>query len=162
MLPLQLRLSAPLFETLVSVGNRLAVAVDPWWVIGSAAAALYGLDAASVGDVDVVTSVADARGLLAGPNAVAIDDGGKGSFRSEVFVHLTGLPMTVEILGGFSARGARLAIATRVAAPVGETLVYLPERKELVAILRLFGRPKDLARAAALAALGGAAAGTCD
>ena len=147
------RLPAPVFETLVAVADRLAGAADPWWVIGGAAAALHGLDATAIGDVDILTSITDARRLVAEPDVVAIDDGGTGGFSSDVFAHLTGLPLKVDILGGFKVRGTPLVIETRVALPVGEALVYVPAREELVGIFRLFGRPKDIARADALAAL---------
>ncbi len=152
--PPQHRLPETLVETLAAVAGRLVGVADPWWIIGSTAAALHGLTVAAIGDVDVVTSVADARRLSSGPNAIPVADGGSGTFRSDIFVRLTGLPMKVEILGGFSVRGTRLAIATRVAMPVREALVFVPSREELVGIFRLFGRPKDLARAEALAALG--------
>jgi hypothetical protein len=149
----QLRLPTHLFETLVGVADRMAWAADPWWVIGSAAAALHGLDAESIGDVDIVTSAPAARRLLAKPDIVVVDDGGTGVFRSEVFARLAGLPLKVEILGGLSVRGAPLAIATRVAMAVGTSAVYVPSCDELVSIFRLFGRPKDIVRAEALAAL---------
>jgi hypothetical protein len=132
----------------------LAGAADPWWIIGSAAAALHGLTVAAIGDVDILASVADVRRLAAEPDVVAMDDGGTGVFRSDAFAHLTGLPLKVDILGGFSVRGAPLVIETRIALPVGEAVVYVPSREELVGIFRLFGRPKDIARADALTALG--------
>ena len=78
-------LPTPIFETLVAVADRMASAADPWWVIGSAAAVLHGLDADPIGDVDIITSVADARRLLSALDVVAVDDDGTGLFRSEVF-----------------------------------------------------------------------------
>ena len=132
----------------------MAGAADPWWVIGSAAAALHGLEIPTIGDVDIVTSVADVRRLLSAPDVVAVDDDGTGQFRSDVFARLTGLPLKVEFLGGLHVRGTPLAIATRVVMMVGGKPVYVPSREELVRIFRLFGRPKDLTRAEALAALG--------
>ncbi len=148
------RLPVAVFETLVGAAGRLAGAADPWWVIGSTAAALHGLENPTIGDVDIVTSAAGARRFLSEPDASAINDDGKDVFRSEAFVHLTGLPLKVEILGGLRVRGTPLAIATRVPIPVGKTLAYVPSRWELIRIFRLFGRPKDIARAEALAALG--------
>ena len=119
-------------------------------MIGSAAAALHGAAVGTIGDVDVVTGVADARRLLSAPDVVAVDAGGDGPFRSDVFARLTRLPMAVDILGGFHVRGVPLVIETRVACPVGDGVVFVPARDELVRIFRLFGRPKDLLRAAAL------------
>lgn len=148
------RLPAPLFETLVVVADRLAAAADPWWIIGSAAAALHGLADATIADVDILTSAAEARRLLSDQDVHASNDGGAGMFRSEVFARLTGLPLTVEILGGLQVRNAPLAIETRLAVPMGERSVYVPSCAELVSIFRLFGRPKDIARAEALTALG--------
>jgi hypothetical protein len=141
-------------QTLIAVADRLAGAAAPWWIIGSAAAALHGLEIAKIGDVDVLAGIADAHRLLSVPDAVPIDDGGNDIFRSDAFVRLTGLPLKVEILGGLRVRGKPLTITTRVTIPVGKTPVYVPSREELVRIFRLFGRPKDMARAEVLAALG--------
>ena len=152
-LPRHDRLPAPLLETLAAVADRLAGLAEPWWVIGSAAAALHGLEDTTVGDVDIVTSTAAAGRLLPARGLVAVDDDGTGLFRSDIFTRLIGLPLKVEILGGLHVRGRPLAIETRIAVPIGANPVYLPSRAELIGILRLFGRPKDIARAAALAAL---------
>ena len=43
-----IRLPAALAETLVAVAGQLKSAQDPWWVIGSAAAVLHGLDGIAV------------------------------------------------------------------------------------------------------------------
>jgi len=146
-------LSASLRDTLVAVARRLADATDPWWVIGSTATVLHGLDAGPVGDVDVVASAADARRLAPDPDVVVTDEDGTDLLRSDVFAHLTGLQVKVEILGGLHVRGVPLTIATREPVCVAGATVYVPAREELIRILRLFGRPKDIERAEALAGI---------
>lgn len=145
-----IRLPAPLRDTLAALAGQLKDARNPWWVIGGTAAVLHGLQSETVGDVDVVLSATDARRVLSDLGIDAIADGGDGTFRSEVFARWTDLPLMVEFLGGFHIRGAPIEIATRDPVPVRDAIVYVPSRTELVRILRLFGRPQDIARAEAL------------
>jgi hypothetical protein len=103
--------------------------------------------------VDVLASAADARRLIATLGAEPGRSGGTDLFRSPVFAKVGGLPLPVDVMGGFEVRGregwAPVWPATRVR--IGE--VFVPELAEQARIYRLFGRPKDLARAARLEAL---------
>ena len=145
-------LPAGLAETLVALANQLTYARDPWWVIGSAAAVLHGLAGIAVGDVDVVLGAHDARRIVSDLGLEGVDDGGTDIFRSEVFARWDGPPLKVEFLGGLRVRGDPIEIAAREPVLVGGATVYVPSLDELVRILRLFARPKDIARADALAA----------
>jgi hypothetical protein len=143
-------------RTLVLLAKRLDLARDPWWLIGGAAAALHGVGSGDLADIDVIMSAADASTLLEALGVPPEPDGGSALFRSEVFGRWREPPTSVDIMGGFQvcADGLWRPVqpATRKAVVIGERTLYAPERRELIAMLRLFGRPKDIVRAEALGA----------
>ncbi|WP_266171151.1 hypothetical protein [Dyella subtropica] len=131
---------------------------DPWHLIGSAAACLAGVDV-TVADLDVLTSVSDAKRLLEhwqSHREAVYAPAGAERFRSHFArFRFPGLP--VEVMGGLelnTGQGWR-------AVDVGETVmvrvagldVPMPSVAEQIRILESFGRPKDLQRAALLRAL---------
>jgi hypothetical protein len=131
--------------------ERLAPDLDahaaPWTLIGSGALILLGLPLAEAADLDIVTSAegagrlrrAWASWLVAGqPKAP------DGPFRSDDFARYETPLGPVEVMGGLRIRGEPLTIGERV----GPT----PTVAEQLRILRLFGRPKDLAKAEQLEA----------
>ena len=126
-------------------------AAEPWWVIGSAAVALHGADAGPIGDVDVLLAVTDAERLL--PRLGLAVAGGQADerFRSAVFARWTAPPLPVEFMAGLEVKDEVGWTAVHPATRVAVAGLYLPDRAELVTILRRFGRPKDHARAALLA-----------
>ncbi len=143
-------LSADLRQTLVMTADALAGAQDPWWVVSSAAVALHGVAPIEVGDVDVLMSVADAQRAMDRLGVVPIEDGASAMFRSTLFGRWELPPLLVEIMAGFHvAKGAEwteVLPQTRVPVLVEGCVVYVPDQAELVEMLRLFGRPKDLER----------------
>ena len=151
--PAPLHLPAPVVQTLAMVADALTGVQDPWWLIGGAAVGLQGVQSA-VPDVDVVMSARDARQVLLKLNIPQGQDGGTALFRSEVFGRWAIPPLPVEFMGGFRVRtqeGWRLLEpATRKAFLVDGRLLHVPDRQELIDICRVFGRPKDIARAEAL------------
>ena len=155
--PAPAHLPAPVLQTLTMVADALTGAQDPWWLIGGAAAGLQGIASPAIPDVDVVMSARDARQVLPGLNIPPGEDGGTDLFRSEVFGRWTMPPLPVEIMGGFRIRTQGgwqpLEPASREAFLIDGRRVYAPSRTELIAICRLFGRPKDLTRAEALSRL---------
>lgn len=137
-----------LTTTLSQVAAALRAAHDPWWVIGSAAVWLHGVGTA-VSDVDVLTSASDARAMLAAwPDAVIGAAGER--FRSQPYARLPGRGLPIEIMAGLEVRVGHIWRAVRPMTRTARGGVFVPERAELVAILRLFGRDKDLRRAALL------------
>ena len=144
MLPPDLR------QTLVMVAQAMRDARDPWWVISSAAVALHGVAAVTVADVDVVTSVEDARRVMTRLGVAPAKESASLLFRSAVFGQWTAPPLVVEIMAGFhvttSAGWTEVLPRTRVSLPLDGRVVYVPDRAELAGILRMFGRPKDLER----------------
>ena len=133
-----------LSATLAQVATALADAREPWWVIGSAAVVLHG-GGTTVADVDLLLSRDDAEMLL---RRWSLDPliASDALFGSAVFARTTATPLPVEIMSGLKVRDVAVNLTTReVVAGIA-----VPARGELIRLLRQFGRPKDLARAALL------------
>lgn len=128
--------------------HRLAPDLDamaaPWSLIGSGALVLLGVPLADAADLDVVTGVDGARRLRAAwaswlePGEPKSPD---GPFRSQDFARYATPWGPVEVMGGLQVRNRALIVAGPI-----------PTAEEQLRILRLFGRPKDLAKAARLEA----------
>ena len=135
--------------------EALAPASDPWWIIGSAAVALHGADAGTIADIDVIVSQRDLEALYEHLPLTNTPDATKDFFRSQLFGLWREPALPVEFMAGLEVRiddvWHNVEPCTRQAIELGENPLFVPEREELVAILRRFGREKDLRRAAALA-----------
>ena len=143
-----------LIKTLAAVADAMSPALRPWWVIGSAAVALHGADAGKVGDVDILVDPSDADALFRRLGVAALDLLPHPLFRSERFARWAVHPLPVEMMAGFAIATTggwqRLEPATRHGIAVDGRIIHVPAREELIAILGRIGRPKDVARAAAL------------
>jgi hypothetical protein len=122
---------------------------DPWWIIGSAAMAVHGVSGLIVGDVDLLMSRRDATQLLRRRGVEPRLGEANGQFRSDVFGRWQAGAFAVEVMGGFHVNGRELVPVSRVAAAG----LFVPPVEELIAMCELFGRPKDVERAARLRAL---------
>ena len=151
--------SAALCEVIAaSVSQLHAHCRDEWAVIGSAAAALAGVDVQAA-DLDLLTSVADAQRLIAWwPSRLdaAYVPTGADRFRScFARFHFPGMPL--EVMGGLELHDERgwqpVRVQDVVHVNVAGIEVPIPARDEQIRILESFGRPKDLARADLLRAL---------
>ena len=151
--------------TLTALAGLMRDAREPWWIIGSAAVALYGAGEPPRRDVDVLAAVADLERLrpLDWPAADwpaadwdARPEAGAARFRSTAFRRWRGAQLPVELMADLSVRSGktwhRVALSTRVAIRAGDATLWVPSRAELIELLLLFGRAKDRRRAAALAA----------
>lgn len=152
-------LSPALYVALAEVVPDLHVhCVDPWCLIGSAAALLLGAET-SAADVDVLTSRADADALMATwaqRRERGFTPADEGRFRSHFArFHFSGVP--VEVMGALelcvdngwqAVQPGRLmlAILNGVAVPV-------PCIGDQIRLLESFGREKDARRVVALRAL---------
>ena len=153
-------MSASLPDDLAVALDVLAGAVveadlrDPWWVFGGAAMALLGLTDWRVPDIDVLSSPGDARRLAAALDARIVTDPGEGQFRSRVYARTEGRAVAIEIMAGLEVRTGPdwrpVRFETRIPVATGGRPLYIPVLAEQIAMARLFGRPKDLARADAL------------
>lgn len=135
---------AEVHTLLAHVAPDLDAFAAPWSLIGSGALILLGAPIGEAADLDVVTSVAGAGRLRAAWAAWLAPGPGKdpdGPFRSEDFARYETPWGPVEVMGGLRVRGRVLEVSGSV-----------PAAAEQLRILRLFGRPKDLAKAATLEA----------
>jgi hypothetical protein len=139
-----------LLDGLIAVGEAARDLQEPWWIFGGAAMALYGLTDIHVPDIDVLCAPRDARALLAALGGEVIADPGEGLFRSAVFGRAPDQPILVEVMADLEARdGAEwrsVAFASRRRVFVEDTPLFVPDIRDHIALYRLFGRPKDLAR----------------
>ncbi len=141
-------------STLAAIAPALAKAQHPWWILGSAAVVLHGADPDEIWDVDVLLDRRDVAAVFARVGLPVKAGKPDERFRSDIFHRWNGASLPVELFAGFSLleQGEWQVIVpqTRIAAPCGETTVYIPDRAELLAILERFGRPKDQRRISAL------------
>jgi len=129
---------------LANLAPDLDAFAAPWSLIGSGALILLGAPVDEAADLDVVTSVAGAGRLRTAWAAWLTPGPGKepdGPFRSEDFARYETPLGPVEVMGGLRVRGGALDVSGPI-----------PPAAEQLRILRLFGRPKDLAKAATLEA----------
>ncbi|TFI59019.1 hypothetical protein E2493_07150 [Sphingomonas parva] len=129
------------------MAEMMRPAAEPWWLIGSAAMALHGARV-TVEDVDLLIAPGDARKLFG--DSVAP---GRPSalFRSALFGCRDAAGLRLEVMAGLEVRrkGAWYPVRPqdREAVPLGDHLLFTPGRDGLIAMCRLFDRPKDRERA---------------
>jgi hypothetical protein len=138
--------------TLDAVAEAAALLQDPWWIIGSTAAFLIGLDEQPA-DVDLLTSEADAHRLLRHWGLEPAPPSPSLLFHSVVFATAGMAPLPIEVMGDLHVRAEPLVPRTRLAVPWRDRLLHVPALGEQIAILERFGRDKDLRRAERLRAL---------
>jgi hypothetical protein len=139
-----------LVAALERLADELAECAQPWWLIGSAAAALHGAREVVVGDIDLLVDRTDAGAILARRRIVAEPGIPDARFRSDVFASWAEGAYRVELFAGFCLRSAggwrELVPQTRQAVEVGPARLFVPCVAELIAWGRLFGRTKDAER----------------
>jgi len=131
---------------------------DPWWLIGSTAMLLSGVDGVVPGDIDVLTSERDAEAFVA-RHADMLDGNhrppGDALFRSR-FARFRFSPLPVEVMGGLQVRRDGAWVPVRIEATrmvdCGGALVPAPEPTEQLRLFEWFGRDKDLDKARRLRA----------
>lgn len=123
---------------------------DDWWIIGSTAIALHGIDVGPVNDVDILVSLRDAQALRKATGSANQAATGSKKFRSAIFLILEHNGIPLEIMAGFQAhdqgRWQTILPNSRRAFKLGNARVYTPELPEIVKILRVFSREKDMNR----------------
>jgi len=144
-------------ETLKNLSKLLSETQDSWWVLGSAAIALSGIDAGDVRDIDVLISMRDAEHLMRLHQLKNQADGGTELYRSEVFLRPTLGPVPVEIMSNYCIRTQGqekpLVPATREQVDLEGVRLYVPDLPEQMVILKALGRAKDLQRIAYIKAM---------
>ena len=130
---------------------RVMPADGDWWIIGSAALALSGIHV-EPRDVDVFAApdvIEHARWKLGVPAKPSMSD----LFRSHpYFQFITEDGLQIDFMGGLEVRSpaewTALQIESRIEVTVGNVKLFVPSLQEQARIFHLFGRPKDLTRAA--------------
>jgi hypothetical protein len=124
---------------------------DDWWIIGSAAMVLCGVET-EARDIDVFGSEATILGVLDRLSLAPLSPVNDPLFRSTVFAaHQTPGAVPVEFMGGFEVRSGDgwqpLKLHTRRRIETAQGSVFVPGLSEQITVLELFGRDKDLRRA---------------
>lgn len=144
------QLPPELHEGLIAVGEAAQGLREPWWIFGGAAMALYGLTDLHVPDIDVLCARRDAPVLLDALDGQVVPDPGEGLFRSAVFGRAPDQPLLVEVMAELETRdGAEwrpVVFTTRRRIVLDDVDLFVPDIRDHIALYRLFGRPKDLAR----------------
>lgn len=150
-------INADLAATLDLVAAGCAGLADDWWVFGGAGMALAGVQGLSPPDVDLIVSERDALQLIALWGAHIETSGASPLFRSKIFAKAQIGPLPVEIMASFEVYEPHgwtpVRPRTRQAVQRSGGMIFIPNAAEQAEICRRFGRPKDLARLAALEAL---------
>jgi hypothetical protein len=140
--------------TLRSVAAAMASFPEGWWMIGSAALALHGIEAGPVKDVDLLVDLSLAPAVLDRLGVAPLTLPPNPLFRSAVFARWDVPRVPVEMMAGFqvSVGGIWRPVEprSRERTMIGDAPLFVPDRSELLSLFRLFGRPKDAARIAAL------------
>ena len=128
-----------------------------WWLIGSAAAHLSGVDL-SPADVDIVGGRETIEAFLARLGPANAKPSENGRFRSTPFCCIPVFGgLDIELMADLHVLSSGvwqpLILTTRVTLETEHGLVFVPALTEQVAVFELFGRPKDLAKAAMVRAL---------
>ncbi len=143
-------LAAPLAVSLARIVAAAPAGAD-WWLIGSVAAKLSGINVEPQ-DVDVLASTATIEAIADNLGGGVSQGNRNERFRSRPFCRVTvehGLD--IELMGDLevcrSGIWQPLVVTSRVAVEIAAGTVYVPLLGEQVRIFELFGRPKDLAKA---------------
>ena len=127
---------------------------SPWWVIGPAAAALYGIDVGALDRIDVVIAPGDARALEGWIDCRKERRHGTALLRARTTLETRLGAMPVVFHSWLEARiGGEwrpLTIESRKPIEVGEALMPVPARDELAAMLAAYGTGHERALARAL------------
>ncbi|MFT3997644.1 MAG: hypothetical protein QM667_09570 [Asticcacaulis sp.] len=137
----ELRVSLDLIQAVMPEGA-------PWWIIGSTALYLSGVDLRPR-DVDVFgpSDVIEAARLRLGADAMPPRP--DASFRSSpYFQYWPEGGLEIDFMGDLQVMSGGEWCELRIASEMWAGGLRLPTLEEQAAILRLFGRPKDMARLA--------------
>lgn len=142
---------SPLHQTaLRATADFLSGTENPWWVLGSAAMALIGVDPGEIRDIDVLVSPSDARMLMRTHGLTNQADGGTDRFRSDCFLRPALGALPVEVMSGYQIfeRGNWMPVApaSRQAVRIGDATIFVPDRADQITLFQRLGRPKDMDR----------------
>jgi len=129
---------------------------NPWWVIGPAAVALHGADVGGLKHIDVLVSPGDARRISDLMTCRKFRRQGTPLLRARSTLETALGEVPAEFHSWLEVRSGGdwrpLALQSRVPIEVGEALMPVPARDELVEMLSLYGTGADHKLAARLSA----------
>ena len=129
-----------------------------WWVIGSTAIALAGVEGIMPHDIDVLISADAARALAERLNIEPLVLPPNPKFRSEIFFRRKLFAREAEFMGGFEVAGEGGWLGfwpvNRCMIPLRGDLIPIPTVEDLKRMCLMFGRAKDMEKLARLEALG--------
>ena len=133
------------------LGGVMPGHASDWWIIGSAAMAIAGLDVTPE-DVDVMASEQTIMTVLETLGVKPLPPSADPLFRSSVFARCDAPGgLRIEFMGGFHVKAGGqwrpVTVRTRYEVRGEAGAVFIPDLPEQIDILELFGRPKDLRRA---------------
>lgn len=139
-----------LFETMQGLRS-------PWWVIGPAAVALYGAEVGTLKEIDVVISPGDSRALESRLTCKKLRRDGTPLLRARTTLVANLGEMPVAFHSWLETREGGtwqpFALERRKPIEVGEALMPVPARDDLIDMLRRYGTGHDHKLAENLAAL---------
>lgn len=136
-----------------AVSNGLELLEDDFYLIGSAALVIQGLEPEKVNDIDLLTSTRDAKRLKEFWNdriqeTFVPADGER--FRSE-FGRFSFEGFDIEVMGNLEVNTLegwhKLIIEDYSVIDIGHLSLKIPTLREQKRVFNLFGRPKDLHKA---------------
>lgn len=147
-----------LVDTLTEIAAMAPKGSTGWWIIGSGALVLGGITGLPIRDVDILAGKDTAIAFLANWDLPLPAPKPDPFFRSEPFAQILrpGL-LPIDLAGDMhlfeNGNWSPVRPATRIAVAVGSTRVFIPSLSDQLNILRRFGRPKDIERAAMIEAI---------
>lgn len=145
-------MDAALASALQEIARAAPPDRDDWWIIGSAALVLAGVEGIEPADVDLLGSSETLVGFLDRWGERPARPQPSARFRSDPY-HRVDRPgcLPIETMGNLEVLSngiwRKVRPETRVTVYIGRgPRVFIPSLQEQLAILRLFGREKDLAK----------------
>lgn len=144
-------MDARLAGALQEIASAAPASRDDWWIIGSAALVLAGVEGVEPADVDLLGSAETLSLFLDSWQERPAPPRPGTRFRSDPYhrVDRSGC-RPIETMGDLEVMSEsgwqKVVPTTRLAVDIGGPLVFVPALDEQLTILRLFGREKDLAK----------------
>lgn len=141
-------------KSLSHLVTMMTGAREPWWIIGSTAMVLSGVEGIHPDDVDVV---ADGKMLQRIAGVPESEPKPHEKFRSNPYTRIkVAGGMDIEFQGDLALwennKWTQLSFCSRIETRINDILLYVPSLDEQLLIFRRFGRAKDLAKARILEA----------
>ena len=140
-----------LATALEHIAQNLSHVRHPWSIIGSTAVAIYANVPVVVHDIDILTScTASGKAVTSALGGKCVHPAPSDTFRSDLFSLSQIHDYPVEIMSNLHVRTGsewvHVAPDSMISITFGGHNIYIPEKHELAAMLRLFNRKKDIER----------------